>query len=88
VKTDDDLAREIRALEKKIQTLEEISLNPSGLDNSMKAYDKGSNSLPQIMKQINVVQTLVDHIEIEIDKLEMRVSAIEHMGFRLRTSGQ
>ena len=88
MKTDDDLTREIRALEKKIQTLEEISISPSGLDNSLIANDKGSYSIPLIMKQINIVQTLVDHIEIEIDKLEMRVSAIEHMGFRLRTSGR
>ncbi len=81
--TDDNLAKEIRALAKKVESLEEISSRPIDLDNS-----EESDSLSQIMKRINTVQNLVDQIEIEIDKLEMRVSAIEHMGFRLRTSGQ
>lgn len=86
--TDDDLAREIRALEKKIKSLEAISGRPSDLDNRVSANSDGPDSLSQIMKRINAVQNLVDQIEIEIDKLEMRVSAIEHMGFKLRTSGQ
>ena len=81
--TDENLAKEIRALAKKVESLEEISSRPIDLDNS-----EESDSLSQIMKRINAVQNLVDQIEIEIDKLEMRVSAIEHMGFRLRTSGQ
>ena len=81
--TDENLAKEIRALVKKVESLEEISSRPIDLDNS-----EESDSLSQIMKRINAVQNLVDQIEIEIDKLEMRVSAIEHMGFRLRTSGQ
>ena len=81
--TDENLAKEIRALAKKVESLEEISSRPIDLDNSQE-----SDSLSQIMKRINAVQNLVDQIEIEIDKLEMRVSAIEHMGFRLRTSGQ
>ena len=81
--TDENLAKEIRALAKKVESLEEISSRPIDLDNS-----EESDSLSQIMKRINAVQNLVDQIEIEIDKLEMRVSAIEHMGFRLRISGQ
>jgi DNA-directed RNA polymerase sigma subunit (sigma70/sigma32) len=83
VNTDENLAKEIRALAKKVESLEEISSRPIDLDNS-----EESDSLSQIMKRINAVQNLVDQIEIEIDKLEMRVSAIEHMGFRLRTRGQ
>ena len=81
--TDENLAKEIRALAKKVESLEEISSRPIDLDNS-----EESDSLSQIMKRINAVQNLVDQIEIEIDKLETRVSAIEHMGFRLRISGQ
>lgn len=75
----DDFTRETRALEKKLQVLEELSANLENTD---------SESLSQILKRINAVQNVVDQIEIEIDKLEMRVSAIEHMGFRLRTGGQ
>ena len=80
MKTDENLTREIRALEKKLKSLEEKSIQSSNLD--------GPNSPSQILKRINTVQNLIDQIEIEIDKLEMRVSAIEHMGFRLRTGGQ
>ena len=83
MKTDENLAREIRALEKKLETLEEISMQSSADSNS-----DVSSSPAQILKRINTVQNLIDQIEIEIDKLEMRVSAIEHMGFRLRTGGQ
>lgn len=79
IRNRDDFTREIRALEKKLQVLEELSANLENTD---------SESLSQILKRINAVQNLVDQIEIEIDKLEMRVSAIEHMGFRLRTGGQ
>jgi prefoldin subunit 5 len=88
VKTAEELAREIRAIEEKIQSLEDISIRFSDLDNFVSANNNGSNTLSEIMKQINVVQSLINHLEIEIDKLEMRVSAIEHMGFRLRTSGR
>ena len=83
MKTDENLAREIRALEKKLETLEEISMQSSADSNS-----DVSSSPAQILKRINTVQNLIDQIEIEIDKLEMRVSAIEHMGFKLRTGSQ
>ena len=83
MKTDENLAREIRALEKKLETLEEISMQSSADSNS-----DVSSSPAQILKRMNTVQNLIDKIEIEIDKLEMRVSAIEHMGFRLRTGSQ
>jgi len=88
VNVDKNLIREIRALEKKVETLEEITGRTSYLNNHMSGTSDEPDSLSQIMKRINAVQILVDQIEIEIDKLEMRVSAIEHMGFRLRTSGQ
>jgi DNA-directed RNA polymerase sigma subunit (sigma70/sigma32) len=88
VNTDENLAKEIRALARKVESLEEKSSRPIDLDNQVSANSDESNSLSLIMKRINAVQNLVDQIEIEIDKLEMRVSAIEHMGFRLRTDGQ
>ena len=77
---DKDLVRVIEALESKVAALEETSVPSS--------HEGGVDSPAQLMKRINAVQALVDQIEIEIDKLEMRVSAIEHVGFRLRTSGQ
>ena len=83
--TEEDLAKEISELAKKLESLEEISVSPI---DQVRADSDDSNSLSQIMKRINAVQNLVDQIEIEIDKLEMRVSAIEHIGFRLRTTGQ
>ena len=86
--TDENLAKEIRALARKVESLEEKSSRPIDLDNQVSANSDESNSISLIMKRINAIQNLVDQIEIEIDKLEMRVSAIEHMGFRLRTDGQ
>lgn len=82
MKTDENLAREIHALEKKIESLEQISKMSSRIDPDT------PDSPSQILKRINAVQNLIDQIEIEIDKLEMRVSAIEHIGFRLKTGGQ
>ncbi len=86
--TEEDLAREIRALEKKVLALEEISDSPPEVNISVSSNYTEPDSIAQIMKRIYAVQNLVDQIEIELDKLELRVSAIEHMGFRLRTSGQ
>jgi hypothetical protein len=80
VSDESDLVRDIEALEERIAALEETSDSQS--------LDTGNESPTRIMKRLNAVQALVDQIEIEIDKLEMRVSAIEHVGFRLRTSGQ
>jgi chromosome segregation ATPase len=82
VKTDENLEREIHTLEKKIESLEQISKLSSRLD------PETQDSPSQILKRITSVQNLIDQIEIEIDKLEMRISAIEHLGFRLRTGGQ
>ena len=73
---EDALSKEIRELAKKVESLEEISGGPI---DQVRSDSDGSNSLSQIMKRINAVQNLVDQIEIEIDKLEMRVSAIEHI---------
>ena len=80
---DDELAQEIRELEEKIKNLEQISNSRSSITGVNK-----SEVVSQLLMRINAVQSLVDQVEIEIDKLEMRVSAIEHMGFRSRTSGQ
>jgi hypothetical protein len=77
---DEKLKRIIRAMDAKVKALEETPISRS--------HDGSNDSLAKIMKRINAVQALVDQIEIEIDKLEMRVSAIEHVRFRLRTSGQ
>jgi DNA-binding transcriptional regulator WhiA len=79
----DELAQEIRKLEKKIQNLERIANSGSNI-----TVLNDSERVSQILMRINAIQNLVDQVEIEIDKLEMRVSAIEHMGFRFRTSGQ
>ena len=65
------------ALKKRIDSLERI----------LETNTETPESLSQILKRLNAIQSLVDQIEIEIDKLEMRVSAIEHMGFRLKTGG-
>lgn len=78
-----ELAQEIRKLERKIQNLERIANNGSNI-----TALNDSEHVSQILVRINAIQNLVDQVEIEIDKLEMRVSAIEHMGFRFRTSGQ
>ena len=85
---DEDFARELGSLEKKLQTLEELFSKAADFDSILAEHSNGTESLSQILKRINAVQDLVEQIEIEIDKLEMRVSAIEHMGFRLRASGQ
>ncbi|MFW9832537.1 MAG: hypothetical protein ACFFEK_00945 [Candidatus Thorarchaeota archaeon] len=74
------LESEISELEKRVEILESISAPAT--------HDFTNDTLSSILKRMNAVQSLVDQIEIEIDKLEMRVSAIEHVDFRLRTSGQ
>jgi hypothetical protein len=76
----DQLEPEISALEKRVEILESISASETS--------DVTIDTLSLILKRMNAVQSLVDQIEIEIDKLEKRVSAIEHVDFRLRTSGQ
>ncbi|MFW9805344.1 MAG: hypothetical protein ACFFFK_01285 [Candidatus Thorarchaeota archaeon] len=77
--SDNDFNKEIGELEKRIADLESIS--------KFQPPNNHISSVAQILKRLNSVQELIDQIEIEIDKLEMRVSAIEHVGFRLRTSG-
>ncbi len=69
--------REIKDLEKKIVSLEQ-SINTKD----------DSSFISSLLTKMNAVQALIDQIEIELDKLEMRVSAIEHMDFRFRTGGQ
>ncbi|MHA3963582.1 MAG: hypothetical protein AM325_008570 [Candidatus Thorarchaeota archaeon SMTZ1-45] len=78
---DEDFTTELLTLKKKIECLEEIFDEHQIKDSGM--HDTAS----QILKRINNIQNLVDQIEIEIDNLEMRISAIEHMSFRLRTDG-
>lgn len=77
---DNDFIKGLGELEERIADLERIS--KSHLPNNH------IGSVAEVLKRLNSVQDLIDQIEIEIDKLEMRVSAIEHVGFRLRTSGQ
>jgi predicted nucleic acid-binding Zn-ribbon protein len=88
VNNDEDFAREIQSLEKKLQGIEALFGKTDDFDSILAEHSSDPESLSQILKRINAVQDLVDQIEIEIDKLEMRVSAIEHMGFRLRAGGQ
>lgn len=84
---DQNLSDELRSLIKKIEELEEIYHQASELHGNLDEGSVGHWSPSEILKRINAIQSLVDQIEIEIDKLEMRVSAIEHTGFRLRTEG-
>lgn len=82
----EDFSIIIRALEKQIRALETIHGRASIIENQI-AQDSGRLPLQDISSRINAVQNLLDRIEIEVDSLEMRVSAIEHMGFRFRTGG-
>ena len=81
----EDFSIIVQALEEQIRSLETIHRRASILENQI-VPDSGL-PLQDISSRINAVQNLVDRIEIEVDKLEMRVSAIEHMGFRFRTGG-
>ncbi|MFW9793711.1 MAG: hypothetical protein ACFFEE_05395 [Candidatus Thorarchaeota archaeon] len=83
----DDLSKTIQALEEQILFLETLSSRISSLENQITESSEGVN-FQDITTRLNAVQNLVDRIEIEVDNLEMRVSAIEHMGFRLRTSSR
>ena len=82
----EDFSIIIQALERQIRALETIHRRASILENQI-APDSGGLPLQDISSRINAVQNLVDRIEIEVDNLEMRVSVIEHMGFRFRTGG-
>jgi len=88
VNVDQNLSEELRSLIKKIEGLEKIRLQASEHKSHLDEDTGGHWSPSEILKRINAIQSLVDQLEIEIDKLEMRVSAIEHMGFRLRTERQ
>ena len=88
MKTDEIFTRELRDLERKLQSLEKISLRTSDYSNEIGATFDSTNSYSHILKRLNSVLNIIDQIEIEVDKMEMRVSAIEHMGFRLRTGSQ
>lgn len=82
----EDLSKIIKCLEKQVLSLETIHRRTSSLENQI-AQTSGGFNLQDILSRINAVQNLVDRIEIEVDNLEMRVSTIEHMGFRLKTGG-
>jgi hypothetical protein len=82
----EDFSIIIQALEEQIRSLETIHRRASILEHQI-VPDSGGLPLQDISSRINAVQNLVDRIEIEVDNLEMRVSAIEHMGFRFRTGG-
>ncbi|MFW9768935.1 MAG: hypothetical protein ACFFF9_06365 [Candidatus Thorarchaeota archaeon] len=83
----DDYSEMIRKLETQVRELEMIQQRASSLE-AMIEMSSDSLDLQDIISRINRVQDLVDNIEIEVDKLEMGVSSIEHVGFRLRTGGQ
>jgi cell division protein FtsB len=82
----EDYSKIVRQLKAHVRDLEKIQERASSLEAKV---GKSSDSLDvqDIISRINRVQDLVDRIEIEVDKLEMRVSSIEHVGFRLRTGG-
>ncbi len=82
----EDLSKIIQALEKQVLSLESIHHHASSLENQI-AQDSRRFNLQNLLLRINAVQNLVDRIEIEVDNLEMRVSSIEHMGFRFKTGG-
>ena len=79
-----DFSEIVRSLESHITALENIHHRASTLE-ARGVHDSSVFSLQDILTRINAVQDLVDRIEIELDNLEMRVSSIEHMGFRIRT---
>jgi len=81
-----DLSKITWALEEQVLSLETIHRRASSLEHQI-GQESGEFNLQEILSRISTVQNLVDSIEIEVDNLEMRVSAIEHMGFRLRTGG-
>ena len=83
----DDFSKIVRKLEAHILALENIQHRASSLEDAI-AHGPGGLSIQDILSRINAVQDLVDRIEIEGDNLEMRVSSVEHVGFRLRTSGR
>ncbi|MFX1483349.1 MAG: hypothetical protein ACFFCP_09190 [Promethearchaeota archaeon] len=78
------VSRIIEALDKQVQILESITQRASILENILEG-SSGEFSFPEIISRLNAVQNLLDRIEVELDNLEMRVSAIEHIGFRIRT---
>lgn len=83
----ENFSKTVRALESHIATLEKIHLRASSLEDKV-THDSGEINIQDVLSRVNTVQNLLDQIEIQVDNLEMRVSAIEHMGFRLRTGGQ
>ncbi|MHA2024749.1 MAG: hypothetical protein ACW98U_02515 [Candidatus Thorarchaeota archaeon] len=83
----EDFSKIVRILETHILALENIQRRATSIEDEI-AHSSGRLNIHDILSRINAVQDLVDRIEIEVDNLEMRVSSIEHVGFRLRTSGR
>ncbi len=84
----EDFSSKLLTLEKRLDVLEEMLGRTSAFAKHLRKDSSSYDSSSEILKRINNVQYLVDQVEIEIDKLEMRISAIEHMSFKLRTDGQ
>ncbi len=82
----EDFSKIVQTLEVHISALENIHHRASVLE-ARDMHSSGAFNLQDILTRINAVQDLVDRIEIELDNLEMRVSSIEHMGFRIKTGG-
>ncbi len=82
----EEFSKIILALEKQVRALEILHRRASSLEDQI-TKNSGGYSFQDVTSRINAVQNLVDRIEIEVDNLEMRVSSIEYMGFRLRTGG-
>jgi prefoldin subunit 5 len=82
----EDLSEIVQNLKAHVAALENIHHRASALE-AKGEHGSGSFNLQDILTRINAVQDLVDRIEIELDNLEMRVSSIEHMGFRIKTGG-
>jgi hypothetical protein len=77
----------VEKIEVHVRKLEGLKLRASSLESKI-GMTSDIIDIQDITSRINRVQDLIDLIEIEVDKLEMRVSSIEHVGFRLRTGGQ
>jgi len=82
----EDFSKIVKILKSHILALEKIQDRTSSLESEITG--SGTLNIQDILSRINAVQDIVDRIEIEVDNLEMRVSSIEHVGFRLRTSGR
>jgi hypothetical protein len=83
----EDFLKIVRSLASSIAALKTIHHRTSSLEVKLNQASRLFN-IQEVLTRVNTTQDLIDQIEIQIDNLEMRISAIEHMDFRLKTSGQ